>query len=183
MRATWTDNTGHLHPLKIDGATAKRLLRECDINLLTCLVDTGHIQTIIKRLAEQPEVLMAACACCEGIDEKSQDKYFSLWDGDAFQTASVALLEAIADFFPVRPRQILTTLIGKMTEAAEMVGNRALATVMKQLEETDFSSALSKSPTLGNGGTGFAASSATGQKRSPSGSFYGGGKESRITDS
>lgn len=167
MNATWTDNTGHPHPLKIDGATAKRLLRECDINLLTCLVDTGHIQTIIKRLAEQPETLMAACACCEGIDEKTQEKYFSLWDGDAFQTASVALLEAIADFFPVRPRQILTTLIRKMTEAAELVGGRALTAVMKQIEETDFSSALSKSLTRGSGGTGSAASSATGQKRSP----------------
>lgn len=183
MHATWTDNTGHMHPLKIDGATAKKLLRECDINLLTCLVDTGHIQTIIKRLAEEPEVLMAACACCEGIDEKSQDKYFSLWDGDAFQTASVALLEAIADFFPIRPRQILTKLISKMIEAAELVGNKALTSVMAELERTDFSSALAGSLTRGNGGTGFAASSATGLKRSPSGNFYGGGKESRITDS
>lgn len=183
MNATWTDNTGHQHPLKIDGSTAKRLLRDCDINLLTCLVDTGHIQTIIARLAEQPELLMAACACVEQIAEDQQDKYFSLWDGDAFQTASVALLEAIADFFPVRPRQILTTLIVKMTEAAEMVSGKALADVMTQIQRTDFSSALSESLTRGGGGTGSAASSATGQKRSPSGSFYGGGKESRITGS
>jgi hypothetical protein len=183
MHATWTDNTGHPHPLKIDGATAKRLLRECDINLLTCLVDTGHIQKIIQRLADEPEVLMAACACCEGIDPKAQDHYFSLWDGDAFQTASVALLEAIADFFPVRPRQILTTLISKMIEAAEMVSGKALTAVMKQLEETDFSSVVDRSQTRGGGGTGSAESSATGQKRSPSGNFYGGGKESRITNS
>lgn len=157
---SWTDNDGASHPLKINGQKARQLANECQLDLMRCLVKTGHIQVILEALAESPETLMAACACVEHIPARDLDDYYGLWDGDAFESASVALLEAIADFFPQRPRQILTTLISKMKQASQMIGDKAVQVATQQIDQMDFYSALKELKTHGNGGTGSAESSA-----------------------
>ena len=158
---TWIDNQGTSHTLEINGVIAKKLRTQYDLDLMPCLVKLDAVEGILQRLSESPELQMACCACVEGIADKDLETYYELWDGDAFESAPVALLQAIANFFPRRPRAILHRLISKMKSATEAIGDKAEAMAMAHLESLDCISALNASLMPGNGGTESAESSGT----------------------
>jgi len=158
----WKDKSGNLHTLEITGSIARQINQKLSLDLMQCLVDQAGIETILKRLADSPETLMVACAIAEGV--QADDSFFAVWDGDSFESASVALLESIANFIPRRPREILHRLIVKMKAANDAIGDKATAAAMATLEKLDFSSAISQSLIRGNGGSESSASSGSAAK-------------------
>jgi hypothetical protein len=149
----WKDSQGKSHQLKLDGRIAQRLKSVCEFDLLKCLVDRSHMQMILTQLAMDPALLMAVCAETEGIQPDGQDEYFSNWDGDSFEQASSALVEAIADFFPVGPRQILLKLMEKTRAASAEIQPKVMDQANRILDQMDFTSELEKLLIPGNGGT------------------------------
>ena len=148
----WKDSQGKSHELKIDGHIAQRLKAVCNLDLLKCLVDRNQMGVVMTQLASDPALLMAVCAEAEGIDEEGQSEYFGLWNGDSFESASTALIESIADFFPAGPRAILLKLTEKTTAASKAIQPRAIAEANRILDQMDFTSELEKLLTPGSGG-------------------------------
>ena len=159
-RPEWIDRHGKPHPLTITAAQALQIRNRTGIDLLKCLVDIHHIDNIVKTISVQIELLMVACAVIEGIGPAEEHKYFDLWDGTSFETAGRAFLEAMADFFPQRPKTLLRQAINKIQKAQQTVGDRAIKLATKALDEIDFTSLLTNSATRGSGGSGSAVSSA-----------------------
>ena len=148
--ATWTDNTGNLHTITIDVRKARQLKASCEIDLLQCLTEPNHIEAVLRQL-NQVETLLAAVAICEQIPEGKLDAFFELFGGEQIEAASLALLKAITDFFPPRPKALLTAVVDKIQTAHATLGDRALAAAMSQLEQMDFTSVLERSAMAGTG--------------------------------
>ena len=155
----WKDSEGKSHELKIDGRVAQRLKAVCELDLLRCLVDKNQMGVIMTQLASDPALLMAVCAEVEGVDQDAQAEYFACWDGDSFESASTALIESIADFFPAGPRAILLKLTEKTTAASKAIQPRAIAEANRILDQMDFTSELGKLLMPGSGGTASVQSS------------------------
>lgn len=156
--STWTDRNGKDHKLHIHGQLAGKIKTATGIDLLACLKDPGAISEVMQRLQE-PEIVMAVCATIENIADDEVEAYYEKWDGDAFESAGKALLEAIKDFFPRGPRAVLHRLLEKTITAQTRRTDLGISKALETLEAMDFDSVLSQSPTLGNGGTAFVQSS------------------------
>ena len=150
---SWKDSQGKSHLLKIDGRVAQRLKAVCNLDLLKCLVDRQQMGVVMSQLASDPALLMAVCAEVEGVESDAQDAYFAEWDGDSFESASTALVEAIADFFPAGPRAILLKLMEKTTAASKSIQPKVIAEANRILDQMDFTSELEKLLMPGSGGT------------------------------
>lgn len=153
--AVWKDSTGKDHVLRIHGQKASELKAALGIDLLACLKNPQAVEAVLRQL-EDTAMVMACCAKIEGIPDDRVEEFYSLWDGDAFESAVAALMEAIADFFPRAPRQVFKRILEKATAAVQQTQASSLKAAMAAVEKMDFSSVLSGSETLGNGGTAVA---------------------------
>ena len=156
MAAIWIDINQVPHELRINGAIARDLKTRAGLDLMKCLAQLNHVDEILRTVSEDLGTLMVACAVIERIPVDKLDAYFELWDGNSFETAGIAFMEAMTDFFPERPRALLGKVISKSVAMQNMLQAKAMAAADTFLNSPDFALALEKSMTHGNGGDGFA---------------------------
>jgi len=157
--ATWTDKTGTTHHVEIDVPTARRLRDECNVDLLQCLLSANHIQRVLESLTEDPVLPMTCVAIVEDIDDV--DGFAKLFNGQALQDASGALIEAIIDFFPEPQKSILRRLWNRTTEAMLQMHTTATAEVLKAIDDIDLDLVLKNLTTPGSGSSESLESSGT----------------------
>lgn len=153
--ATWKDSTGTKHVLRITVPKASELKTSTGVDLAACLTDQRAVEKVLKQL-QDPVILMACCATIEGITDDKVDAYCDLWDGDAFENAGEAIMEAIADFFPEAPRRVFKAILQKATTAARRAQEIGLEAAMEAVAKMDFSLVPNESETRGSGFTVFA---------------------------
>lgn len=161
--ATWTDNQAKEHRLQIDVLTAMRLKKKLGVDVLACLKNLAGVEPLINQVSD-PATLIAVCAEVEGIPDTEIENYFTLWNGDSFESASVAFLEALFDFFPQRPREILQKLMNRICTAKRISEDTASKAIDRVIESMDFTSMLNGSAIRGNGFTESAESLEQAQK-------------------
>ena len=154
--ASWTDRHGDAHEVLITLAVAKRLARETSLDLLDARRNQDSVHGLMSQLADD-ELRIQCLAVVHGADD--MEAFWGLFDADAMDSAELALLEAIVDFFPARTRQILTRLLQRTQAEAEAMANEAAASAMEEISELDIRSALKKSMTDGSSSSASSASS------------------------
>jgi hypothetical protein len=109
----FTDNQGRTWVLTVNVDAIKRVRQLTDVDLLT--VVGGDL---LERLAEDPvllcDVLFALCKPEADAKQVSDEDFGRSMSGDAIETATTALLEAIADFFPSRKAALLRSASQKL---------------------------------------------------------------------
>lgn len=108
----FTDAAGDDWFVSLNVATNRRIREELDVDLLN-LSD----ETLYARLLVEPELLVDVLqvALEKQAEKRELDAYgfAERLAGDVLEAAALALLEAIADFFPSRRRQLLEKAIQK----------------------------------------------------------------------
>lgn len=156
ISSTWTDNQKNRHDVLITVAVARRLKAECELDLMACIRKPEGLHQILHRFADNPEEIVAALSVIE--DSKDPTAFAGLFDGEALEAASEALLSGIADFFPSRPKKALLALLTRCKQAAEMTGDKAVEDIETLLNSPDFLTAVSTSITHGSGSNDSSAS-------------------------
>lgn len=146
-RTLWVDRNGNRHTVEITVATAMRLKRELEIDLMACLQKPERLESLYQEFADNPCQVVAVLAEIEQADDP--EGFAALFDGDALLAATDALLYAIADFFPQRQRSILLRLLTKTHELAAMQATTAEQQAHQKIDS--FFTAASDSVTRGNG--------------------------------
>lgn len=149
--ARFTDVNGVEHELKITYPAAKRL-RAAGVDLLKCLAEPAETQNVLAAVAD-PETLVACVVELLQVPAAEVPAFLELFDGDVFERAGVALLEAITDFFPQRQRQILQELQKSLTAWRETAGAAVQDLAVQQIRNLDWASVVSASAARSNGST------------------------------
>jgi hypothetical protein len=123
----FTDTEGRVWPLSITYASCKKILAECDVNIL----DVASIDQTIGRLRLDNLLVgdIVLCLCAQECRTRglSLDDLRASLDGEALDQASNALLEGLAAFFRRGQKgQLLTEMIQKMKALEETATQQAL---------------------------------------------------------
>lgn len=106
---TFTDIAGRDWRITLTVDTVAHIRRETGVNLNDVFARDRDGQTPITRLAGDPEALVGVlfAACEKQIAELglSPRDFSARFDGDALESATTALLEALCDYFPTRLRE------------------------------------------------------------------------------
>ncbi len=124
----FNDSQGRTWPLSISYATCKRILAQCDINIL----DVAQIDQTIGRMRLDNLLVgdTVLCLCSAECTARgiSLDNFQDSLDGEALDCASSALLEGLASFFRRGQKgKLLTEMISKLKQMELTATNQALA--------------------------------------------------------
>ena len=133
----FTDALGRTWPLSITYATCKRILAQCEINLL----DVAQIDQTIGRMRLDNLLVgdIVLCLCVSECTARgiSIDSFQDALDGEALDGASSALLEGLANFFRRGQKgKLLTEMISKLKKMEETATNQALADIEREMNGT-----------------------------------------------
>jgi hypothetical protein len=126
MSRTFKDTNGRDWLVTVNVATVKRIKEKLNIDLL----DKLGIQLLEGiaadpiRLADVLYVIVEAQAAAVNPPITDVD-FGSALSGDSLEEASVALMEAIADFFPSARRKMIQDALGKVKEVEKRLLDRA----------------------------------------------------------
>jgi len=117
---SFTDNAGRLWTLAVNVAAIKRVRAICDVDLNSIVeLDAKNNPTakLLERLSTDPVLLVDVLyAVCKDQADKlgvTDEQFGAAMVGDGIEQASMALLEAIADFFPARRRELMHKLLSR----------------------------------------------------------------------
>ncbi|MEX0654868.1 MAG: hypothetical protein WD151_12160 [Phycisphaeraceae bacterium] len=123
---SFTDSQGRTWTLTVTVDAIKRVRRLTEIDLLEAV--SGRL---LERLAGDPvvlcDVLYALCRPEAESKQVTDEDFGRAMAGDAIEQATAALLEALADFFPSRKRQLLKQAGAKLSELEAKVLDHAEA--------------------------------------------------------
>lgn len=95
-----------------------------------------------KRIVTDPFLMMEVVCSFIGPElaerNVTPEKFFESLDEEAGEKASIAVMEAIIDFFPPARRAVLSRAWERMTKAAEKVLNESVGPAMEAVDKTDF---------------------------------------------
>ena len=92
----YTDRHGQEHVVEITLLTRRRILDAMEIDLVKCAHEDGALRSMLDELS-QDDTVWQMLSIIEG---KPIETLMEAADGTTHEAASVALLGAIADFFP-----------------------------------------------------------------------------------
>jgi hypothetical protein len=158
--ASFEDDKGRVWPVRVDVGVIRRVrnLLRVDLNTLVVLdKEAPAEQSLLFRLQTDPvllvDVLFLACegrAKELGVDDQAFGRMMA---GDVIERATVALLEAIADFTPSpRLRKILRTVLRVQAKMMSRVYDRAERGLAENLEKA-IEKALPSSTSTGSSGS------------------------------
>ena len=129
----FTDTLGRTWPLAISYSTCKRILAQCDINIL----DVAQIDQTIGRMRLDNLLVgdIVLCLCSAECTARgiSLDNFQNSLDGEALDCASSALLEGLANFFRRGQKgKLLTEMISKLKQMEQTATNQALADIERE---------------------------------------------------
>jgi hypothetical protein len=113
----FTDARGRSWPLTINVNTVRRVKAACGVDLLSLvnLSAEGVTCDLLDRLAGDPcllvDVLFELVRPSADDLHVSPEAFAEALDGDALEGATVALLEAVIDFFPAAKRKALKAML------------------------------------------------------------------------
>lgn len=115
---TFTDNAGRDWQVCVNVDTFRRVRSVLDVNLM------GAVQgDLLEELSTDPILLcnVLYVVCREQADERdvSDEDFGRAMGGDAIESATVALLEELVDFFPSRRRRVLARALAKLRTVEE----------------------------------------------------------------
>ncbi len=133
----FTDTLGRTWPLAISYATCKKILAQCDINIL----DVAQIDQTIGRMRLDNLLVgdIVLCLCSTECTARgiSIDNFQDSLDGEALDCASSALLEGLANFFRRGQKgKLLTEMISKLKKMELTATNQALADIEREMNGT-----------------------------------------------
>ena len=141
---SFRDNENREWICKVDIATLKRL-RSIDIDVLSDKF-TG-INLMVNDMVKLAEGLVEICHNQIAERKMSTDDFLSALSGDAIEHASIAMIDAVIDFFPKSRREILKKAFQKSRDIAEKELEKQLKKANKLIDEMDSESVM-KSPEL-----------------------------------
>jgi hypothetical protein len=119
---SFKDNQGATWSIEITVTTVKRLKNELDIDLMKIAEPDSDL---LDRLAGDPILLVDALwVICRDNATITDEEFGQRMGGESIDNAVMALMEAIADFFPRARREILRKMIAKARQAEETVLSR-----------------------------------------------------------
>jgi len=125
---TFTDNAGRTWTVSITVDAIRRVRSLCDVDLMDVLGDGALLDRLIADPVLLCDVLFAVCKDQADTQNVSDTDFGRAMAGDAVEQATSALLEALADFFPGRKREVLHKVIRKLNrytdQAAELAATR-----------------------------------------------------------
>ena len=125
----FTDTLGRTWPLAISYSTCKRILAQCDINILD-VAQIGRMRLDNLLVGDIVLCLCSAECTARGI---SLDNFQDSLDGEALDCASSALLEGLANFFRRGQKgKLLTEMISKLKQMEQTATNQALADIERE---------------------------------------------------
>ena len=129
----FTDTLGRTWPLAISYATCKKILAQCDINIL----DVAQIDQTIGRMRLDNLLVgdIVLCLCSAECTARgiSLDNFQDSLDGESLDCASSALLEGLANFFRRGQKgKLLTEMISKLKQMELTATNQALADIERE---------------------------------------------------
>lgn len=136
------DTEGREWSIRIDVNAVKRVKEDCAVELLD--IAKGDANAIAVVLANPAILINVLFSVCKPQAEKlgiTGEEFASGVVGDVIETATTALIEGIADFFPASRRKVLRAALAKVMEADAMAVQNA-ATAIASL---DVQSLLQKS--------------------------------------
>ncbi len=134
---SFIDSLGRTWPLTISYATCKKILNQCDINIL----DVAQIDQTIGRMRLDNLLIgdIVLCLCSPECTARgiSMDNFQDSLDGEALDSASNALLEGLASFFRRGQKgKLLTEMISKLKQLELTATNQALADIERETSGT-----------------------------------------------
>lgn len=161
---------GRTFYVPVNYLTVKRVRDLCGVNVLDIL---GPGEKLSSFLTDDVKLLEVVCAVVRpqlaDIDW-SDDKFFSVVDGEVIRAATEALIDEVANFFPEPRKGLVKKVIARVRSAAAEMQRRQVAAAEAALSQADFDAALR---TPGNSGSILPASSASSRGRSRSASSRG----------
>jgi hypothetical protein len=119
---SFKDNQGATWSIEITVTTVKRLKNELDLDLMKIAEPDSDL---LDRLAGDPILLVDALwVICRDNATITDEEFGQRMGGESIDNAVMALMEAIADFFPRARREILRKMIAKARQAEETVLSR-----------------------------------------------------------
>jgi len=154
---TFTDNQGKSWSIEITVATVKELKRDLEVDLMT-IAEQGD--DLLGKLASDPVLLVDAlwvvCRDQAEADGIGDEAFAGRLGGDSLDEAIMALMEAIADFFPKARRQMLRKMLAKAREAE----SRLLDQINQKLDSEEMDAEIDRQlASYGDGSTSSPASS------------------------
>ncbi len=147
MAHKFTDATGTDWLVAVNVTTIKRvrdLLKDDDgtpVNLLAVVEKKG---TLMKQLATDPVLLVNVVyvLCQRQCQERniSDEQFGELMAGDVIESATVALLEDLRDFFPKGQRELIGTALAKLKKFEALALERA----RERVDSPEFDAAIER---------------------------------------
>jgi len=135
--AKYTDRNGTEHCLNLHGGNIREIKSQTEIDLLECIKTPKAVEDVLQKLSD-PAAVLAVCAIIEDVPLAKRDDFYSLWNGDTFEEATNALLEAIADFFRKGPRAVFLRILEKARNAVQKAQEAGTAKALQAVETMDF---------------------------------------------
>jgi len=139
----FTDARGRDWSIEINVATAKRVKKALDVDLLGALDGT-----LLQRLAGDP------CLLCDVLyvlvqdqctaQQVSDEQFGEGLAGEAIEHAGTALLEELVDFFPPAKRQILRDVLARLDDLQEKTAAAATERIKGPAMEQALAALLSR---------------------------------------
>lgn len=151
QKTAWKDRNGKTHVVQFTMRSAMQIRDQCEVDLLAPLQSADKVQPVMTQLAQSPQLVLELLSIVENIPEAELTQFFDLFDGDAFEAASEAVLWAIIEFFPQRPRMIFLAILKRTREAWATLGQTAETEILERVALPKFLSDVSDLLTHGNG--------------------------------
>jgi hypothetical protein len=147
MSHIFKDTEGREWVVSVNIATVKRIKEKLQLDILDKIGITA-LEQIASDPIQLADVLFVVCER-QAIERKVDDTAFGeSLSGDALEAGSIALMGAIADFFPPSQRAVLQNALAKSRNLEQAASKRALAIldsgVVERAMERSWSQAESK---------------------------------------
>lgn len=132
--ATFVDEAGRNWNIRIDVAAIRHVRAKRGVDLAKVMGSQEELSKLIDDPCLWVDVLWDLIEEQANTQGVTAEAFAHGLAGDAFESASTALIEAIIDFFPTSRREILRRLLGKVKQMDKV----KLAELSSQVEELTF---------------------------------------------
>ena len=121
---TFTDNQGRVWDVEINVTTLRRVRDLAKVNL-TRILDDGFLDAFLEDAFQQADVLFSLCR--DQAEERGvcDEDFGRALTGQAMESAQIAMLAELADFFPLR-RALLEKIASRHRRLREIADARIL---------------------------------------------------------
>ncbi|WP_254512354.1 hypothetical protein [Anatilimnocola floriformis] len=137
---SFKDNAGREWLVNLDTNKVSVIRRECNFDPIA--MDAAGFQRLSDDMCLLVDVLYVACRPQADEQKITAEQFGRALVGDVIEPATVALLAAIADIFPKRKREVVLSVVKKITDANERGMTNALEKLNDESIQTQIDGAL-----------------------------------------